>query len=460
MTKVVEIEGVGEIEFPDEMSEQQIAAAIHDLTSGQSQAEQGTPAQSAPGTFFSHAASQFANNVLALPQGLGTMLAAGGAGLEAAGGKIAGQPWSFGERFEAHKQQFPANLLRAIPAPTVQEMGAGLRSLPALFPGGDSIGESYDESLAAINAERNIAEGTNPISAFAGDVTGDVVSIVAGRSPFARGVNKAETALAGKTPDLLFGGAARVADSNVQFLLNRTVLSSPVRALARGAGRTAEAGFEAAMLDVLHGDDPLETAALAAGTQAGGSLLLNFSKSMVSGGPTQAGLKLGMAALAVGSTLQLLKSATPGGENSVIESIQTGYSKVTWSLLLGAMAGMAGAGRLRGGEWAERFPKMTDALSAVPRSAVISVMQDWRDSGEEARGQMEVVISQLTKDPEYFGRTAATELQRAMDGGRLSETVSTLMENQEFRKRYDALHIFSRLPPPQAGAAHGTGGGF
>lgn len=440
MTKIVEIEGVGEVEFPDDMSEQEIAAAIHDLTSGQGEEQQGPQMQSAPGTFFNRAASQFANNVLALPQGIGTMLAAGSAGLQS----ISPQT-EFGDAFETEKGRFPASMFRAIPAPTVQEMGAGIRSLPALFPGGDSIGERYDESLAGINAERNLAEGANPISAFAGDVAGDVVSIVAGRTPFAGRINKAETAVAGKTPDLLFGTAARAVDSNTQFFLNRTVLSSPMRSLARGAGRTAEAGFEAAMLDVLHGDDPLETAALAAGTQAGGSLLLNFSKSMVSGGAGQAGLKLGMAALAVGSTLQLMKSATPGGENSIIDSVQTGYSKVTWSLILGAMAGMAGAGRLRGGEWAERFPMMTDALSTVPRAAVISMMEDWRDAGDETRGQMEVVITQLTKDPAYFGTAATTQLQKALESGSLSEALPTLMDNQEFRKRYDALHPFNAM---------------
>jgi hypothetical protein len=447
MTKSVDIPGVGTVDFPDEMSEQEIAAAINEMIGGDDDAPM--EAQSALGTFADRGVSTFLNNVLALPSGMGTMLAFGGAGLEGLGAKAVGGDFDFRNRFEAGKQQFPANLLRAIPAPTVEGMGAGLRSLPALFPGGDSYGERFDESLAQIEAEREANAAANPISAVAGDVAGDVATIFTGRAPFARGINRAETALT-KTPVSMLGAAG----SNASFLLNRTIASAPMRTLARGAGRTVEAGFEAAVLDVLKGDDPLETAAYAAAGQAGGSLLLHTGKGLVSGGLGQIGLKLGMAALAVGSTLQLLKSATPGGQNSVIDSVETGYGKVTWSLALGALSGMAGAGRLRGGEWAERFPIMTDALSTIPRASVISAMEDWRDAGEATRGQIEVVVNQLMKEPEYFGTAATAKLAQAMEGGDLSSAIAGLMENQEFRKRYDALHPFNALPK------YTTGGRF
>ena len=434
MTTFVEVPGVGEVEFPDGMSQAEIEAAISEMTAGQG-------AQSATGTFLDRAVSTFANNVLGLPRGMGNLLAMGAAAVPSSD-----VPGGFRQRLEVEKNRFPASALRAIPAPTVEGIGAGIRSLPALVPGGESFGQRFDESMSQITAEREASAAANPFSAVAGDVTGDVASIFAGRAPFASRINKAETALAGKAPSALFG-----ASDNAKFVLDRTILSSPMRTLARGAGRSAEAGFEAAVLDVVKGDDPLETALFAAGGQAGGSLLLHAGKGLVSGGVGQAGLKLGMAALAVGSTLQLLKSATPGGENSVIDSVETGYGKVTWTLALGALAGMAGAGRLRGGEWAERFPIMTDALATVPRASVISLMEDWRDAGEATKGQMEVVINQLMKDPEYFGPSATAKLAQAMERGELSSTISTLMENQEFSKRYNALHPFNAMK---------TGGGF
>ena len=56
------------------------------------------------------------------------------------------------ERLQRREQRkFPASALRAIPRPTIQEIGAGIQSIPAFFPGGMTPGEKFDESMAFFN---------------------------------------------------------------------------------------------------------------------------------------------------------------------------------------------------------------------------------------------------------------------------------------------------------------------
>lgn len=399
------------------------------------QAELSARGGSAAGVFSESAGSTFANNLLALPRGAGNLLAAGGAGIKAGFNKLLGRPGDFRGEFEEQQQQFPASALRSIPAPTVQQGGAALRSLPALSPGGESFTDVFRSNLERIQQDQAIGREAHPTAAGVGDVVGDVATLATGRLPAARGINRAESALLPRTPELLFGQAGAQIPSNVRFLLDKTLLSPAMRSLARGTGRSFETGFEAAVLDVMKGDDPLETAGLAAGGQAAGSLAVQASKALMSGGPLQIGAKIGLSALSLAGYFQVMSSITPGGENSPIEAVKNGFAKVALGLILGAGATLAGAGRLRGGQFAERFPKAMDFLATIPRAATISMLEDFVDAPPEEQQRLESITVKLTEDPEYFGESASSRLLASFNNGTLVSEISSLMDSAQFRER-------------------------
>ena len=313
-------------------------------------------------------ARTFLNNVMALP----SSALAGAAALP----RLLPGGQTFSEGFEEELGKFPASAIR----PTVEGTAASVRALPALAPGGPTFGEQKAFERAEIQAEDIRRRAKFPKASFAGDIAGDVATIVGGRLPFAGKINKGETRLFGKGPDLLFGGALKapkLADPGVARLAQRVITSRPIKLLARGTGRSLEAGFEAAALDLLKGEDPLETAAYAAGVQMAGSGLLQTGKGLLTGGPMKASAKLLLAGASFGAVYQIAKETVPGGEDNLINSIEVGFEKVQLAMVLGLIAGLSGSGRLRGGKLAEDLPRLTDALATAPRAAMISLLEDF-----------------------------------------------------------------------------------
>ena len=362
--------------------------------------------RSGTGVFMENAALTLGDNVLAAPNAiLGKLPAVGAAAIQGLGSVATGGDFDFQNRYEQELGRFPASLLNQIPAPKTQEVLQGIKSLPALMPGGDTFTERYDANMAATDERRAAGAEQFPFSAKAGEVGGDVASLLLGRAPFSKGIKKGEELLMAKGPDMYFSNAMiPPIKPGVMNLLDKAVTSQPVRALARGAGRAAETGFEATMLDIVKGDDPLETAAYAAGGQVAGSALLSATKGLLSGGPAKAGLNVFLAAVSGASIIQMLKQATPGGENRVLESIQTSYAKVTFAMLMGALAAAAGAGRLRSGPVADNLPKFADALSTVPRAATLSLVEDWVNGDPKERKKIERELQAQIDDPESLRR--------------------------------------------------------
>jgi len=354
-----------------------------------------------------------ANLALGFPQASGTALA-----FTAALPALVPGGESFREQFETEKGRFPASLLRKIPAPTFEE-------------------------IFGITEESERMREQFPKATGAGDVAADVITLLTGRLPLAKGIAKAERKLVGKTPDLLFGGAIpKITDPGAKRLVKRVIDSKSVRLLARGAGRSLEAGFEAAALDLLKGDAPLETAMYVAGAQAGGSVLLTIGKGLTTGGPLRIGSKLALSAVSAGALIQLVKNTTPGGQDNLIDSIETGFEKVMLAVLFGAVAGAVGAGRLRGTKLAEDLPKLTDAIAAIPRASMISLLENYRDAGPDDQQTIELVIGKLSEDPEFFGTRVATKLQSAMENNRFAEALRELQNNKAFKQK-----LFSLAPP-------------
>jgi hypothetical protein len=204
--------------------------------------------------------------------------------------------------------------------------------------------------------------------------------------------------------------------------------------LANRAGRTTEAGIEGAVLGIMNSSDPVELASYAAGTQAAGSAALGILGGLTSGGPMKAGGKMALAAASAAGLIQVFKSATPGGDDWILPTIEGGFNKVAATVGIGMLSGLVGSGRLTS-------PKLTaavaDQITAAQRSGLYSVLSDAREDR-----RIETVVNRLASNPDYFGTTAARRMERAFRNPNISITgvVDDLMESdREFRTKYMAL---------------------
>ena len=392
-----------------------------------------------PTPFFDQVGKTFLNNLLSAPSVAGQVLSQGVAGTEAAleGGAsvLTGGDFDFERRANRNLELPGFAQLNAIPRPTVQGAEAlfpAVRS--AVTEGRESVsrgerlpqfnerfGPAFDEELARINQEEARIAEKSPFKVGAGEVGGDVLSLVAGRLPFARGINTAETAFVAKkfTDSMTNPGTRKI----VELALDSKVM----RSLKRGAGRAVETGAEAAILSILNDGDPLETAAFAAGGQMAGSALLNVGKGLLTGGPTKIGSKILLASASFGALIQMTKQTMPGGSPSELlelaDSMSGGFEKVQFALALGALSTVAGAGRLRGGVLAESLPKRLDALATIPRAVSISLLEDYINATPDEQQTIDATLQQLQQDPEFFGPEITARLLKAMEDGNLTEAL-------------------------------------
>lgn len=344
------------------------------------------------------------NSALALPSASGDLLAAAAAGVRTLN-PLEG-PSTFSERYADEQQKFPANMLRAIPRPTVGGITAAVKSVPALIPGGETPGQAYDRNLFEFEQEEGDMRRAHPTAAMVGDIAGDVGAIAAFRRGTGAGnaIRRLETRLTGKA-------AIEAADSLADDVSK--ALAPMSQRIARGGLRSLEAGVEAAVLDVVKDPnaDPLDTAAIAAGSQLVGSGVLSGAQGLVSGGLGKAGVNITVAAMTTWGFLQVLKSSTPGGQDRILESMESGYDKV--ALLLGAGAGAAAIGATRYGRGntalTEQTRKFLDGVATTHRGTLLSLLTDYTDGDDEDRAAIERTLTALSKDPTYRGQTRAEQ---------------------------------------------------
>lgn len=305
--------------------------------------------------------------------------------------------------------------------PTGRDVLSGIDALPGMLAGNPG---SFDEA----RQNRQASAEANPNASAFGNVAGDALSILAGRAPFVR-ANAAPKAAA---------AVKEVAPGFKKFA--QQVWESPaVQKLASGAGRAGEAGLEGAALAALKDGDPLETAAYAAGGQAAGSLALQLAdfsgaKDILKGDVFKGVGKLTMAAVLTGSAMQYLDAAVPGNKDWLIENIETGYDKVLLMMLAGAGAGLAGAGRIKG----ENFPVLADAVTALPRGAIISLWEDLAGNDDAKKA-----MSLLASRPDAHSKAQIQALEKGIfdKGESFSREVERLREEDEkYREMFDAPH--------------------
>jgi hypothetical protein len=346
------------------------------------------------------------NALLAAPSASGDLLAGASAAVRGLPHILpGGEPPNFAAKYAEEQQRFPASALRAIPRPTVDGITAAVKSVPSLIPGGETPGEAYDRNQFEFAEDESAMREAHPAAAKVGDIAGDVGALFVGRR--GTGLNKlmqrGETRLSGK--------AATAAAETLAGDIGKIFKGPAMQKIARGAGRSVEAGAEAAVLDVLKDPnaDPIETAAIVAGGQIVGSGVLAGAQGLVSGGPVRGGLKLTVAAVATMGYLQMMKSATPGGEDRILQSIESGFDKVT--LLLGAGVASAALGATRYGRGNTNFSEQTrtwlDGLSTAHRGTTLSLLTDWTEGNDDERAAIESALTAMSNDPTYRGKTPA-----------------------------------------------------
>jgi hypothetical protein len=277
----------------------------------------------------------------------------------------------------------------------------------------------------------------NPSATMLGNISGDMMTLMTARAPIAAARSQQNLASAMRFPLVGPKPSIELAPNVATALRQATANSKGLNTLMNRAGRAAETGLEGFTLAALNGQaDPLETAAFAAGTQAAGSLLLSGMSGLLSGGPTRAGAKLAISAAAMGSIIQLFKSATPGGDDYILQSIESGFNKVALGLAAGVVAGGAGMGRVTKGFPVNALPNAADIITSLPRAATLSVITSMlNDPAAES------VVNKISTNPTYFDSSALRRIERSFIDPEinLSTTIDDLMQNREFRQKFEAI---------------------
>lgn len=318
--------------------------------------------------------------------------------------------------FESVTGQQPPQLgEQVLPIPTAEQARAGISAIAS-----DPL--NVTGAFQTARAEQETRQEAAPIATLAGETAGDIATILTGRAP---GVTRAAQAStrAARVPAVQISPGFRRA-------IDRTFKSKTVTGLGKAAGKATEAGLEGATLAILQGNDPLEVGAFTAAGQTAGSLFLKL-------GVTKAGLA--GTALATAAWLQAFESVTPGDNRTILSNIETGFEKASYALAVGTMAGLAGAGRLRGRapKAFEDFPKLIDGVTAIPRAALVSL---FNDSQRDTDGRMKAVVSTLAEEPETFSPRERDRIVRAVKKGNLLDTIDGLAKSKSFRRKLDDIN--------------------
>lgn len=311
-------------------------------------------------------------------------------------------------------RQLPRFREKNLPLPTGEQVMAGIGAatqIPGALLAGEplNIGQRFQQQQA--QAAQLAQE--QPLATGLGGLLGDAATIATGRAPLA-GTGFSRFLRGTQPSDMAFGGAAKFANRTE---LDRIVQSAPVQKLARGAGRSLEAGFEGATLALLNEGDPLMTAAYAAGGQAAGSAMIGAT-SLRGGALSIAGRAAGLTAM-----IQLTKSAIPGGRDRILESTEKAFDDLKLAIALGLAARTVGAGRVSG-RLADRFEKSADAISGLHRGVAISALQD---ATNDETGTVDRVLQHLSVNPDTFTQEQLNRLSSGLNNQKLGATVKDMI---------------------------------
>lgn len=259
------------------------------------------------------------------------------------------------------------------------------------------------EGLMGIDPSfREEMQAQRPIATAIGGLGGDVASLMTGKLPLTKVARKLETRAAEgieKAEDLADYGS-KIAKTAAEAR-KKKFWSKPVgRKVKRWAGRVAEAGGEGAALAIMKGEDPLTMAAWTGGAQAGlgamsGVATHNYLGSKLLGNRKLANLAANVAILT--STLGAVAYLTPGDQkyDKDYYAEDGAFGKVLGGAAIGFAAGIF-SGRARTGKWARLKPKLTEAVTSVPRHTMQAGLARFvQESTPEERAAVQAKLKQI-----------------------------------------------------------------
>lgn len=346
-------------------------------------------------------------------------------------------------------QSPPARIGRAIAgAVTGQEIPEGKLSVDEagaqLRHAAGAVG--LDTPIPLQQAQENVAinegarEAVSPWSTGAGNVAGDIISIVSGRVPIAGtvvGLTKSPQKLEAirEALDLAKPGAQRFA--------RRLWASAPMTSIKRALGKAGEVGLEGATLAYLHDGDPVKTALYGSGSQLAGSFALSAIKhpyySMGS-----------IAASALG--WQMFKDVVPGGRDLILKSAEHATKVAAVGTVLGGIAGALGAGRYRGSsgffgkgtqgiskvfshKYAEDLPKYAEGVNAALRTGPNSLWEQFMADEKSKDPVLPAVMDKLSTNVNAFTQAEIRRLSRAATQGKLRQEIAAMLKDENFAAR-------------------------
>lgn len=319
------------------------------------------------------------------------------------------------------------------PGPITAQGLLGGAQAAAELPAALAQGELPSLSSAVEQQQQASAQAAQDQPGFttAGRVAGDVATLLTGRAPIARvrapaikaRREAAEAQVKVEIPEAIRDEFSDVISGKVIPLITETG-----KRLKRGTQRAGEAGIETAALAALSDADPLDSAMLGAGAQAGGSLGLFLSEKPV---------KRLLPVVATATVIAQMFKAIAPGERNIFESFDFAIDKSIGMLALGAAGMLTGAGRLRGKQ-AEQFPALLDLITAVPRGIVQSRLRELTVEAEQGNDAPLSVLEKLSTSPQDFPPSVLRRLERSLKSdkpGAFVDQVNKLMRNNSFREK-------------------------
>lgn len=284
----------------------------------------------------------------------------------------------------------------------------------------------------------------NPFWSGAGEVAGDIGTLLSFRAPMAKnraaldhaqsaGVRALEQARVASQ-----GNVTPAANSFKELFGNGFARSPFAASITRGTTKAAEAGFDGLMLGIMDRQDPIETAAIGAGTQVGSSLMLSALTGFKGTGSPST--RLAIAAAGTMGVLQVLRIMTPMDEASPVADLQAAFPKIVATTLLGLGMGVMGGGRVTGTKAFEGsrnlLPVLMDQAQTAVRGISLETLNGWM-----ADPRIEPTLNALISDPDTFGPAAGRRIERAITHGNisLSNTLDELSRNPRFRNTMESL---------------------
>lgn len=412
-----------------------------------------------------------ADNIMAAPSATGTLLADGVALMRTAGdavGKLfTGEDITFRDTFEATREdernKFPANALREIPAPTSIDLQSASKTATDLLahtlatPIEDNTFAGFMEQqdrlalpeapLMSFEQRRDFElEGmldrreAQPNASLAGDVFGDVATVLTGRTPMVLS-RRNRAATADQAEDIVsrdaLGNRLQRGHGEVEippagtegyFQMVKSRFQNPIRSTQNVGRNISETGLEGAYLAAVNDQDPATAFGLAAGSQAMGSGFRGAASGVWK--------NLALASAGTLAVIQTFKEATPGGRDRILESSEESFEKMALAMGLAAVATTAGFGRASNRTMnttglAPAFADASHTLRRVPTLTLLNSLQNDHDQ------LLETYFAAVKDNADQFDDVVNRRMQRSLEGNGPDplETLKLLQSDRKFRRQ-------------------------